>query len=537
MAELRVAGVQAAPVAAGPAVGARRLTLTFAVDSAALRAAERLPLLGEPTRPLWRRVETTYFDSEDGDLGRDRAWLGMRRLRVGYAMGLSWDAQAPAGGRAEIKLRSAAPLRSRLSAEDAERLDALAGEKPLVALFAAHLRRSRRFAHAGAATIEVEIDAGFLAAGAEREPVREIRMRLVSGEAADLYRFALATLEVLPMRIAARGALERGARLASRAPPACAGAAKTAISLHEPTEDAICAILVDCVSHFVANWPLAGASESSEAVHQMRVALRRLRAALAFFSREFPCREFAAFREEAKAIAATLGRARDWDVFIALVETGPAAHFGDEAGFSSLLAAARRKAAAEHENVQELATSQTATRFVLSMKEFLARRGWREALDETGLGALGAPIVDFAARTLDRLDRKTRRRGKHFDDLGPEARHKVRIALKNVRYAADFFGPLFHPRKAMRRYGRRAAALQDLLGVLNDADVAAKMLGELKVRNNPAQSYAAGLIAGWCERGVVGDDASREAWRSLLKVRRPWRASLADAAAEEPSGA
>jgi CHAD domain-containing protein len=266
----------------------------------------------------------------------------------------------------------------------------------------------------------------------------------------------------------------------------------------------------------------------------MRVALRRLRAALAFFAREAPCREFAVLRAEAKAIASTLGRARDWDVFIALVETGPAVHFGDEAGFPRLLAAARRKAAEEHAIVRELATSQAATRFVLSMKKFLARRGWRDGLDETALTALRAPVIDFAARTLDRLDRKTRRRGKHFDDLDADARHRVRIALKNLRYAADFFGPLFHPRRAMRRYGRRAAALQDLLGVLNDAEVAAKMLGRLNVRNISAQSYAAGLIAGWCGRGETGGEiASREVWRSLLKAKRPGRVLLSAAAPSE----
>ena len=178
-------------------------------------------------------------------------------------------------------------------------------------------------------------------------------------------------------------------------------------------------------------------------------------------------------------------------------------------------------------------TSSATTRFVLSMQEFVARKGWRDALDEAALAAIGRPIVDFAGRTLDRLHRRARRRGKHFDDLGPEARHELRIALKNVRYAADFFGHLFHPRGAMRRYSRRAAALQDLLGVLNDADVAAKMLRQLEVGNNPARSFAAGAIAGWCARGGVGDEeASRAAWRTLLKAKRPWRAQPQDAAAE-----
>ena len=150
------------------------------------------------------------------------------------------------------------------------------------------------------------------------------------------------------MQFSIHDAFERGARLASGEPASCVGAARPSIREDQTTEDAIRAILADCMRHFAGNWPLAGTNEAEEAVHQMRVALRRLRAALAFFGREFPCPEFAAFRAEAKAIATTLGQARDWDVFIALVESGPLAHFGEEIDFAPLIAAARSKAAAGH---------------------------------------------------------------------------------------------------------------------------------------------------------------------------------------------
>ena len=162
--------MQAAPAATAGAPDARGPTLTFAVEPAALRAAETLPLFGEPPRPLWRRVETTYFDSEAGDLSRNGIALSMRRLRAGFAMGLSEPQGLTSGAaeraRSEIKLRSASPILSRFGAQDAERLEALVGEKPLEPLFVAHLRRSLRVVRWGGATIEVRIDAGFLAARA-----------------------------------------------------------------------------------------------------------------------------------------------------------------------------------------------------------------------------------------------------------------------------------------------------------------------------------------------------------------------------------
>ena len=129
---------------------------------------------------------------------------------------------------------------------------------------------------------------------------------------------------------------------------------------------------------------------------------------------------------------------------------------------------------------------------------------------------------------LERLDRNVRRRGRLFGSLTPEARHKLRIALKSVRYASEFFGHLFLPRSAVRRYTRRAAALRDLLGELNDATVAAKMTKQLDMSAGADTVYAAGLVAGWCARSGVGDDiACKSAWRSLQKAERYWQDHLA----------
>ncbi len=96
--------------------------------------------------------------------------------------------------------------------------------------------------------------------------------------------------------------------------------------------------------------------------------------------------------------------------------------------------------------------------------------------------------------------------------------------MKHTRYATEFFGHLFHPARAAERYADRAAALQDLLGELNDATIGVRLVKELHFGTNAEFASAAGAAAGWCARASLGDEAALwKAWRSLLKADRYWR--------------
>ena len=262
------------------------------------------------------------------------------------------------------------------------------------------------------------------------------------------------------MKLAVLSKAERGAQLLTGKPPPLARAKTPEIEANTSMDDAIGVVLRDCLIQFTGNWPAAAAGDATEAIHQMRVSMRRLRAALGFFHRAFPCHQFDSFRAEAKRIAAAMGVARDWDVFMELVRSGPVAHFGESPGFAALLEVSQRRADAGHASARTLLTEKSTTRFVLTMEEFISRRGWRSTVEGDRLVELTNPIIDFAAQCLERLDRKARRQGQHFGSLPPEERHLLRIALKKVRYASDFFGHLFRPRSIVRRYapeGRRVA--------------------------------------------------------------------------------
>ena len=210
-----------------------------------------------------------------------------------------------------------------------------------------------------------------------------------------------------------------------------------------------------------------------------------------------------------------------------MIRSGPLARFRDAPGFDKLLNAAQTRADAGHTAVSLMANDKAMTRFALSLEHFVARRGWRNGVPEDHLLWLAEPVAGFAARSLDRLHRKLRKRGRHFGSLTPEARHALRIKLKQMRYATEFFGRLFHPSSAAERYGHRAAALQDLLGQVNDATIGLRLMKELDFGADAEFAYAAGVAAGWCGRGSLGDKpALREAWRPILRADREARTQI-----------
>jgi triphosphatase len=107
--------------------------------------------------------------------------------------------------------------------------------------------------------------------------------------------------------------------------------------------------------------------------------------------------------------------------------------------------------------------------------------------------ALGARAGPFASALLDARHRKLAARGASLAEGTPDERHAVRIAAKKLRYAAEFFAPLFAGKRT-RTYLKRLGALQDALGLFNDAATATRLAAELASGRDPA---TAGAVGGW----------------------------------------
>ena len=313
------------------------------------------------------------------------------------------------------------------------------------------------------ADIEVALDEGFLFAGKRREPTHEIELELKAGEPAALFEFGLALVDALPLTRSVLSKAKRAAELLSGKPPEPVRSTSPALASDMPAEEAISVLFRSCFSQFLGNLPVLDRGDSIEAVHQMRVAMRRLRSAFGLVYRLSPSAEFDAFRAELKRIGTLLGQARDWDVFVQTIRGGPLPGFADATGFDKFISIAQSRAEAAHGAVARLANDRTVARFALRLDRFVALRGWRGDAQSDPPDWLSRSVVEFAIKSLSRLHRRLLRRGKGFRSQSPGERHALRIAAKHMRYAVEFFGSLLHPHSA-ERYIDIAQVLQDLPG-------------------------------------------------------------------------
>ena len=516
-----------------PLAADREIELKFLVGADDFKATQQWAMLGRAGRraPV-RRLRTVYFDTDAHDLWRQRMFLRVRALRSRYTMALKWNGDFPGGrferGEIEVTMRSPDPDPALMGEQAVGEILRVTAGRPLLPFFATDIRRVTYHVRAEASEIEVAFDSGFIIAGEQKSPVREIELELKSGDPADLYRFGLLLAETFPVRLGVMSKSERGVQLSS-GDPATAVRAAASLSSGQTVDEAIGATITSCITQFIANWPAFDAGNGPEPVHQMRVAMRRLRSLLGLFQRAFPCAEFALLRAEAKRIASAMEEARNWDVFADLVRDGPLGPFAAEPGFAALLAAAGRRRDAGYETVKALLADAATTRFVLSAQAFVARRGWRNAVAGTELPRLTGPAPTFAGACLDRLHRRVRGRGRKLLDLPVAERHEVRIALKKLRYAADSFAPLFADPAGVRPYTRAAANLQDALGSFNDMQMTIDLARQLDTGGELPAARAIGIMIGWYGRGgVLGDADLHAAWTKFRKARPFWTAAPAE---------
>jgi CHAD domain-containing protein len=192
-----------------------------------------------------------------------------------------------------------------------------------------------------------------------------------------------------------------------------------------------------------------------------------------------------------------LGAARDWDVFCEGLARAAAA--------PTLLARARAKQASARRAARQTARSAQLQAFLLRALRWVNEGRWSARVS----------LIDFAKAALERLHRKALKEARDIDWTDPGRRHRLRIRMKRLRYACDFFSASFAG-AAARPYVKGLAALQDILGDLNDIAVARRLLSELAL---PARQVRSALASR--ERRLV--TALEAAWTSFEKRRPFWK--------------
>jgi CHAD domain-containing protein len=276
--------------------------------------------------------------------------------------------------------------------------------------------------------------------------------------------------------------------------------------------EALAGILRNCLEQMQANEQgvLAGEVES---LHQMRVGLRRLRAAMAMVKDMVQLPELLA--GEVEWLAGELGDARNWDVFIESLLPGLPVPDEHKPALARVEVAAREEAERHRARVRAAVGGPRYTGLMLGLGAWIAGEGWRAG--GAPAGALERKVSKTAPRLVQHAAARVRKRARGVDLQHPESLHRVRIAAKKERYAREFFEALSHGKKETRRHDM-LSGMQDELGLLNDGVVARALVGQLRERV-PQELALLGFI-----EGVLAARAAEGLPRAGKQVRRKLRA-------------
>jgi inorganic triphosphatase YgiF len=503
--------------------------LKLLVPSGNLGRLRETPVIARHARNggVTRRLEAVYYDTPDRVLFNNGLSLRVRRSGSRYIQTLK---RTPVHGHPFVRqewespVSSAAPdLASLPTAEIGAPLDRLVVDT-LDEVFATKVRRRLLRLELPGAVVELAFDEGFIEAGARREPLTEVELEMKAGDASIIYDLGMQMLDVAPLRIGTLSKSDRGYALAFDMQPEAEKATAPGITTEHTVDDVIAVLLGSCQHHMLANQAVAEGGHDHEGVHQMRVALRRLRTACSLLHREVGSPTLRAIGLEAKWLAQLLGASRDWDVFVDETLRRPAHALAAEVDIDSLRRAAEPHRAAGYAALRKAVADPRYNRFHLSLSRWIACRGWRNELDDRPLAVLVEPASTMANRVLARLHRKALKDGAHFARLQPEARHSLRITLKKLRYAAEFYQGLYDKDAAARQYIGGLAKLQDALGHDNDATMTRPLLATIaRDPVAPEVQRSIGAIIGWQARDRIAVHKTlRKHWRRFKATPAFW---------------
>jgi len=495
---------------------------------------------GTRSAPQQQTLVTRYFDTPDFDLAARGVALRVRQAGEVWLQTLK-TASVSQGGLSrrvefEMPLDGDALAWARFPPEARDYVpEALRAQvRPL---FETGFERTTwQVASEDGDRVEVALDLGTIrtleaAAALEGEagertlPLCEIELELKAGEPDALFALALDWAEAFDCVPLDASKAARGVALVRGEAPGETGATALALDARMRVEEGFAAICQACLEHFQAN--LHGLLESDEVefVHQARVALRRLRAALRLYRGicVLPDELVAALRE----LAAALAPARDWDVLCGETLPTIALRHPDAVLWQKGVATLEARRAAVRAEMHRALRAARPGRWLLAVQRWLQQAGWRSdasgrPLASTQRDAQHAPLEAFARAALDKGERRIARRARKFGKASAARRHALRIAIKRQRYAAEFFEALFDATgKRRRRRARYVAALreaQDSLGRANDLRTATRLLQDVDA--GAAGAFALGWLA--AQQAGAGAEQSAGPVRTVLKAKTYW---------------
>jgi len=476
--------------------------LKLAVPLSVLRQAMQARWLAKAAaeQPARQHLTSIYFDTPDFAL-RDHGVIlrvrksGTANLQTIKTTGTDivqrdeWENEID-GDRPKLSLARQTALAPLLSDEI---------EKELRPLFETSVDRVLMPLRFGRSHIELAFDRGRISTPDHHLNISEIEIELKDGDRRDMAMLARRLAKTFPVAYEARSKSERGYALAEGTLTEAVSARPVQIDPAMTTGDAFATIGFECLRHVASN-EIAVRHFDPDGIHQMRVGLRRLRAALSLFKEMLDGRETHRIKGGLVWLTEQLGPARDYEVMVSQSIDPLLEQHLDRPELRLL------ESDFKHERDKGYAVANAAVanpryrHMVLDTALWLLDDEWWRNRDALKTALRERPVSAFLRDELRRRARKIAKRVRKLEALDPRGRHKLRIAVKKMRYACEFFEvPIVREvgKKPARKFDRSLKDMQSGLGKLNDMVVHARLASELARSSRATQrAFAMGYLVG-----------------------------------------
>jgi triphosphatase len=462
------------------------------------------------SQPSRKKLRSIYFDTSQKSLHAAGISLRLRRDKNRWIQTVKTDLSINGGLSNPVELETTVESdEPDLGAIDdptlSRRLRKAVGKAPLRPVFETIVQRTTRQVKIDGSEIELALDEGEVRSGKTRRGLCEAELELKRGSAEGLLIAAQHIFAGRQLKLSTQSKSGQGYELAGAKKPASALLTKA----EEPTmapqsrcSEVFSALLESASRQIVDNRQLMLETDDSKGPHQLRIGLRRLRSVLRALRPLIDSPSLRKFDDIASDLARRIGKLRDADVLIGAIYAPVEKAASEKRGFAQLHEVLLQHRKAMREEVRSVLNSARWSDLHLYLTL------WPRTLEEARV--LRQPISRYARRVLQRRWKKVRKLGRKLDQLGPEARHDMRKSLKQLRYLAEFFSPLFAKGKT-RRFIERLKVLQDVFGYMNDVHMAQKLRTIQRRYSTPKALRSVDYILGW------HDAAAREVWRRADK--------------------
>ncbi len=472
------------------------------------------------TRPVTRRLQNIYYDTPKLDLHRSRMALRLRHASGKWVQTLKGGGSMQAGlhqrNEWEVPVHGAElDFSATQSVEWDEHLRPSLRKK-LHPVFVTDFTRNSRMLDFRGAQIELCMDHGEVRTEQQSMPICELELELKSGDPQQLFELALELLNVVPFELETVSKAEKGYHLLSGYSGQPLRGTTPLFARTDTLADLLKTLIWSCLQHFQGNLSGAMGSDDDEYLHQMRVALRRLRVALRMTEEIRADEQLAGLYKDVSDICIALGIIREWDVFIAGTVQPMCARMAGHAGLQALLTASERQRAAGYASLRSAAQAREMQRLLLRFAIWMNGAYWQQP--DTGQSAR-----DFATRRLHKLAKRFEQSGRHQDTFDAPSLHALRILAKKIRYSAEFFASLYGKKKAST-FLAALSEVQEVLGQINDVAAAHRLLdGLTKDAVLADHPDAVTLCRGWTAHDLSRQlGVLRKSMRHLSKQAAFW---------------